>query len=188
MEEFNSDYIDKLAGIEVPDVLKKYEPVNYKGNIPMYFKIKKCFELMSEYEDESGFKYDIVIRLRPDLDIYGDLPRLNDIEKDTIYLSHLNITASDQFAMGDRDSMFYYSDLWSYLDEYWADPIRSGEYKDILVGERMMKYHLTRKESIKLKVIDADFIIRRLNDSKFKKIYQRVEFYVRRSYHKLRSR
>ena len=27
VEEFNSDYIDKLAGIEVPDVLKKYAPV-----------------------------------------------------------------------------------------------------------------------------------------------------------------
>jgi len=186
IEKFKVEYRDTLGEVDVPDILKKYEPINYKGNLPMYFKIKKCFELMEEYEDEVGFKYDIVIRLRPDLDIYGTLPNIESINRNTIYLSHMNITASDQFAMGYREPMLYYSSLWKYLNKYWIDPIRSGEYKDILVGERMMKYHLNRNESIQLKVIDADFIIRRFNDSRFKKIYQRVEFYAKRLFHRIR--
>ena len=46
---------------------------NLKPNtISMFEKIYKCNKLKSDYEKQFNFKYDIVIRMRPDIMIYSD--------------------------------------------------------------------------------------------------------------------
>ena len=90
--------------------------INIKyANLSQFYKLKKCFDLMSEYENKNNFKYDLVIRSR--FDIFID--NLNLITSNC-KLFNQEICASygtghliDWWAIGKRDIMEKYCNYYN---------------------------------------------------------------------------
>jgi hypothetical protein len=70
---------------------KKPLKTNYQNIIRQLYCLKQVNDLKSQYEDENNFKYDIVVRIRPDLLLLNDssLPE-NFEQSDFNYLHLLN--------------------------------------------------------------------------------------------------
>ena len=121
----NQTYKDRTAG-------------NIANTLAMFYKIKKCNELKSEYEKKHGFIYDAVIRCRFDMRLETSLSI-----KDLIKLSEwLYIPEggdwggiNDQFAFSSSKNMDIYSSISNYLDEYWHRGC-------LFHPETLLQYHL----------------------------------------------
>jgi len=86
----------------------------------MFYKMENSFRLMMEYEKQKGFKYDFVIRVRPDLTFLSkvSLSQLNKIEEGTVLLeSFTDFGIDDQFAIGRRDTMEIFCRLWPCIKQ-----------------------------------------------------------------------
>lgn len=151
IEDFEDSYTEGMGNIQVPDLLKQYEPRHYKGAIPMFYKIWACNELKKEWEHKHHFQYDVSIRLRPDMIFFDRIP--DKVLKDTniIWFSHYAINpvfqASDKFAVSGSKNMDYYCSLWEHLEEYWQNPLGNGNWEEHRIGERLMKYHLKNQKT-----------------------------------------
>ena len=147
IEDFLPEYCDKFKGIVVPGLLKKREPLHYKNNIPMFYKLYECNELKKKEEACSGKKYDIVIRIRPDMFVGSSIP-LHCLKSSNIlwfsdYHLNINTQVSDKFVLSNSYIMDYYCSVWKFLSEYWNvsfDPHK----KTNRVGERLMFYHMSK--------------------------------------------
>ncbi|MCO1238253.1 acyltransferase, partial [Escherichia coli] len=88
---------------------------NY-NQFKMYYGIKRVFELLKEYEENNGFKYDVIIRTRPDMFITKefDIERLNQAKENSIVVNCGSV--------GPNDGIFYalrqdYEKIVSIWDE-----------------------------------------------------------------------
>ncbi|MDG6777384.1 hypothetical protein QCB44_01555 [Thiomicrorhabdus sp. zzn3] len=145
IEDYHASYCDLFHGVKVPEVLKEAEPVSYKGALPMFYKIWACNQLCLEYALEVGIKYDLVIRLRPDLYIDEPLSEFKRLvgRENELLLGHLtDVFASDRIAAGSPEAMSYYCCVWERLEQYWQNPLQDGNKNNHLVGERLMRWHL----------------------------------------------
>lgn len=175
--DFPKSCREELKGIRVPEILKKKEPRDYKGVLPMSYKIYKCNELKSKWEKEKGFTYDLIIRLRPDVEFLEEIPKkvLNHPEK----VWHNNSEngnpcapwqMSDKFIVSNSKNMDYIASLFNKLPEYWKNPLgenkKRGEHR---VGERLMAYHLKRGNFEIKEFFSKCYILRPDEFSKIKK-------------------
>jgi hypothetical protein len=142
-----------LKGIKIPDELIQAEPIHHKGSLPMFYKIYACDQLRQEHEKRNGFKYDAVIKLRPDFIIKKPLPA--EVLENLHFLWHSSrmldptFQVSDKFAVSNSANMTYYSSVFSKLPEYWQEPLgRDHEENEHRVGERLLKYHMEQSEII----------------------------------------
>lgn len=115
------------------------------GSLPMYYKIRSCFSIMSQYEHNNDIKYDIIIRVRPDLSFSTRIPNkiLSEVCRTrSIYVNSFHFDhCDDQFAIGTRDVMERYSTLFDYLPDYWSD--RGGvPGATMALGEHILFQHL----------------------------------------------
>lgn len=114
-EEFNDFF-----GFKVPSKMVKKQPkAMWSRNL--FYKIYKCNELKKDFEQRNNFKYDLVIRLRPDLSI-GEVISPQ-IEKNTLYYRYLTINISyqiaDQYFYADSYTMDRVCDAYSHIEELW---------------------------------------------------------------------
>jgi hypothetical protein len=121
----------------------------------MYQKIYLCNELKRKYELDNNFKYDLVIRLRPDLMIGEPIPIdvVKNINKNTVYYPSVNkydlftsnrvIGITDQFAFGDSNSMDVYSDAYNYIYPNYTNLLKNNEVQ-CPASEAMLLYHLRK--------------------------------------------
>jgi len=146
IEDFKNIYTEELNDIRVPDILKEKEPKHYKGSLPMFYKMKKCNDLKCEWENSNKFKYDAVIRLRPDLMIEQCIPKEVFNQLNLLWHSDYAIDplcqVSDKFAISNSEIMNYYNSVWDNIHEYWQNPLGDGSWKNYRVGERLMKFHI----------------------------------------------
>lgn len=146
IEEYKDSYSEELNGVKVPDILKKEENQHYKGAIPMFYKMYKCNELKRQYEIKNDRRYDLVIRLRPDLMINEEIPSPVLQQWDILWFSDCKVNiafqVSDKFAISSSTNMDYYCSVWTLLPQYWENPLGDGEWKNYRVGERLMKTHM----------------------------------------------
>lgn len=120
IDEYTSEWetkIRKESGVDWSK-FKSEKDKKYAFNAcGMYYKIMKCNELKSKYEEENNFKYDIVIRARTDY-IFTDyiyLTDIIDIKKDSSLVIIPNDRynclcrafkySNDKFFMGSSDLM-----------------------------------------------------------------------------------
>jgi len=148
IQEYKDTYSEEMHGVRIPDILKKMEPNHYRGAIPMFFTMYECNELKRQHEVNGCFRYDLVIRLRPDLLIREEIPN-NVLENPGVlwvsdYLVNPGFQVSDKFAISMSSQMDYYCSLWKLLPKYWEDPLGDGKWENYRVGERLMKLHLDR--------------------------------------------
>ncbi len=113
----------------------------------MYYSMFMGNQLKSIYEEEKGFKYDFVMKMRSDLDIHRPI-ELEKIEKGKLalynwtQLVYNDIGSSDVFAIGPSNVMDIYSDLYSkvlyYLNEDPTWIIRDPKMR----AEYILKHHI----------------------------------------------
>lgn len=90
------------------------------GLLSMFFKIKACNDLKASYERENGFTYDCVIRLRPDIQLAGDVPINLSTDLNKLYIpKHGDYTGlNDQFAFSNSKNMDIYSSTYDHINRY----------------------------------------------------------------------
>ena len=116
--------------VRMMDIANSYRRYNLENNLPPSFggyiqeesdgnlrcvvdqfgHVKKCYELMEEYEQQNGFKYDYVVRARIDFII----PEKTDIEEyalnhDVQYLYIMGQTGIDLFGFEWTNEFFWFS-------------------------------------------------------------------------------
>lgn len=106
-----------------PTVTNLYQVGNSDNTYKMFYNVYKADCLRQQFEEQNNFKYDLVIRTRPDFGIFQelDLRKLN-IQENQIVMPengwHGNPAANDQFAIGKPDSMKIYSTLFTRIKEF----------------------------------------------------------------------
>lgn len=147
IEKFENEWFLEKDGIIVPEKLMEATD-HWKGSIPMFYKIKKCNDLKSIHEKEKDFEYDIVIKIRPDLVVPKKIPERVLNRPSVLWYSGAHIDTeeqiSDKFALSSSKNMDYYSSVWEKLNKYWENPLGNGNWKSIRVGERLMRYHMSK--------------------------------------------
>ena len=204
IEKFKSRYVNELNGISVPEEVKKIGPRQYQGNLPMFYKMYKCNKMKCEYEEKYNFKYDLVIRMRPDIQLKDKLPIKFFIKNKNIFFrpsaNHGKLPAkfcTDQFGIGNSEVMDYYSNIFKNLTEYWKNPfgdkdelIKLGfteneinEYPSNLnicyrLGERLMTYHMY-KSNYKILDYSTNFKLIRPKSQSFQEFLALVKMKIK---------
>lgn len=178
-DDIKETEIKKLYNID--EIKKKYSDNTnlcqlYPNTCGMFHSIYEANKLKCEYEKENEFKYDIVIRCRPDFEYYTPLNEniLKLVENKHILMPLDNYAfytkKCDKFAIGDSESMDIYCDVIGKILDYEKD-----YPKDFWDGPNVLDIHLL-KNGVKIKwiYIDYEYHIRRksqrLTDDKRKKI------------------
>ena len=109
IEEITSVYGDSLKNVEVneketnPHDLYPVKTLGHyrEGMLNQLRNVRYGFEMCQKYAEQNGFKYDLVVRLRPDNCVFmNKIDMLEfDVEKNTIY--------STMFPSGHRDPCFF---------------------------------------------------------------------------------
>ena len=144
IEEFKKEYSQEINGIKIPKILIEKREKFYKGQLPMFYKMYECNKLKFKYEKENNFKYDAVIRLRPDLKICGKLPKKIFKQLDVIWtegIADKRYRRSDRFAISNSSNIDYYVSVWEHLNEYWEKPLGDGKVTNYRMGGQLMKHH-----------------------------------------------
>lgn len=143
IRSFDTSDCEKISlPIEPPDCPRGF----YK----MWYNIYKSNQLRLDYKNENDIKYDMIIRVRPDVGLEDelDLRTIGDIDKSIIFpnnqwAGHTNIDpnapqACDQFAISLSKSMNIYSELVQHAYTY---PFTQNRYW--WHNEGTLAHHLT---------------------------------------------
>jgi hypothetical protein len=92
----------------------------YKGSYnqaKMFYKIYSALQLVLKYEEEHKFKYDYIIRTRPDIEYTQQVTfeYLQELRRDEVVLNYTQYGPSDQFWIGKRDVIVKLSSLWQQM-------------------------------------------------------------------------
>ncbi|MDW4561962.1 MULTISPECIES: acyltransferase [Aeromonas] len=89
----------------------------HMNQFKMYYGINKCFELMKKYEEKNNFKYDIVIRTRPDLFITEEMDRsrLDSLQEGSIAVNVASVGPNDGFFYALRQDYEKVVSIWSKI-------------------------------------------------------------------------
>jgi len=111
-----------------------------ENTVSLSYKINECNKLKSEYEKINNFKYDVVIRSRPDIYITGDIfGTIKDMNLDVLYTPHAESygIASDIFAFSSSENMDIYAKLHDELDTIFAEGC-------LMNGHNIYKHHFDK--------------------------------------------
>jgi hypothetical protein len=98
-------------------VYPKHSETNLESLVKMWWGIYSSNKLKSNYEQANGFKYDFVIRCRPDLVIHNRLElKPNDIWIPIGWDHRGGI--NDTFAYGSSEQIDYYAELYNKLHKF----------------------------------------------------------------------
>lgn len=134
-----SDAIDKLVALykpvrfffeksrefpKPPDyvyrrVLTKYVPTNVKS---MYHSMKCVRDMKRAHEEENGFTYDWVIKMRFDVELF-DMPYLWDLQRGVYHYPYIMIISCDCIAICSSEQFDALGDLFDDLSDLWNAPM-----------------------------------------------------------------
>jgi hypothetical protein len=123
-----------------PSVDNVYEVHDIMLPFKMFYNIYQADQLRQQNEQMNNFKYDLVIRTRPDVGIGNtlDLSTLH-VGKNQIIMPdnnwHTQLSCNDQFAIGDSDTISVYSDLYNRIKEYNSNGVRF--HPETMVGHHL---------------------------------------------------
>lgn len=156
-----------LYGIQYPEFLLEKFPRRYH-NLSMFYKIKACNDLKKEFELRNNFKYDFVIRIRPDLHLKSelDLTFHNQMVDNSIFCKSgmkADDYIFDQFFFGDSLSMDKISNIWDDLSWYWSKENNEFTNDEKRTIGYLLNHHCIIN-NIKIKQVDVQSTL--LEDSK----------------------
>lgn len=141
----------------------RYSNVNVQSLLGQLYCLKQCNNLKSEYEKSNNFKYDIVVRIRPDILIVNDTSLENDIESwnmsDHFYTTKHDdwFGYNDRFYFSNSENMDFISNRLDFLDFYKSTGGITHyetflkfcvDYKNIQIGRSDMQFMLLRTDGI----------------------------------------
>lgn len=153
IEEFEQENYREIDGVRVPEKIWKFSDYR-KGTLPMFYKMHAVNELKREREEEEGFKYDLVILVRPDMLIMDSIPE-NVIEHPNV-LWHLGAgyyRIADNFTISSSENIDYMTAIWGELEDYWDSELseygemgnpegfEEGDHVNVGIPERLLHYH-----------------------------------------------
>ncbi len=179
---FGMERKKSFKDVEVPEELIKKEPDHWKGNIPNFYGIKKCNDMKREKEKREGFEYDVVIRCRPDLIVESPIPEKVLKETGKLWHNHKNhpVQVSDKIAISSSTNMDYYSSVWNELTEYWKNPTGDGDWKNVKVGERLLRIHMEKSNievkscNIKHRILRSRYFMKNKMQQRYKRKMEQV--------------
>lgn len=152
-----SRYFHEIA---LPSELMASKPRSYGSTLPNLRLMHQCNEAKKAWEDANHFRYDAVVKLRPDT-VCGDSSWTSLVLTIGQVLLHQRnpaaqpfpffhehgwpeIMVSDKFAVGTSESMDYYMGAWKALPRLFARPRLADALgrRNSLVGERLLKVHM----------------------------------------------
>ncbi len=129
------DEYDAFFGFGVPQKLLAAQ-IKSQWSRQLFYKVWKCNEFKREAEKKGKFKYDLVIRLRPDLSIGEPIPKEHLKNRDKLYFRYRTLDPSyqiaDQYFYGSSSIMDSVCDTYNKIPELW------NEYNS---GDRHHKYY-----------------------------------------------
>lgn len=130
-KELQSFYDESILGYFNSN---KSPETSVESCVNMFYKIFRCNELKKQHENKHNFKYDIVVRLRPDTNF--NKPVIFSEDKDKIFIPHEFNWGGvcDQFAYGPSDLMDKFCDLFPNI-------IKHVEEGQQFHPERLLQYH-----------------------------------------------
>ena len=123
-----TDFIREFAPIisclptVYPDFLASMntrQETNKKNMYSMFFHTKRCYDMMIGFQSEKQVCFDVVIKIRPDIEFRDHLVITN-CQPNTIYIpkNYDWLGINDQFAYGDQNSMRLYCSIVDELSKY----------------------------------------------------------------------
>ncbi|SMF05579.1 hypothetical protein [Desulfovibrio gilichinskyi] len=102
-------------------IIARHNPasVDELNQYKMFFNIKTCNDLKRRYEKKHGFKYDLVVRMRPDSIFSGKFdPESYPISPENFYVNYLNVgRMADALGIGCSETMDHYAQIWSIISK-----------------------------------------------------------------------
>ena len=147
------DEFDRFFGFRVPQKLMEKQP-KVQWSRPLFYKIWKCNELKLQEETRRGFKYDLVIRVRPDLSIgaaisYEHLQRLDKLYH-RIRTIDTSYQVADQYFYGASKIMDYVCSAFRRIPKIWNEYERSNRSHKYYWAEGLLGTHLSNNPNIEL--------------------------------------
>ena len=115
-------YISKKIEFNSINIINEKKFEEYSADIwgslnqkKMFFGLYNSFNLMETYEQETGIKYDVCIRIRPDLEILESIDEniLFSLKDSECFVHFTTVGGnSDQFFIAKRDTMKIICSLW----------------------------------------------------------------------------
>jgi hypothetical protein len=133
--------------------------------VSMFYGIWSANELKKEFENLVGWRFDVVIRSRPDL-IFNNELDIDNFDPSAVSLPNFGDYRgyADQLAYGSSEIMDQYSNVFNVYSSYFDGSNTAARW---LNAEYLLKYHLDRlKIPIKRSTIDYDIL--RTNGDRFK--------------------
>lgn len=100
-------------------------------SVSMWYIAQKCIDLVKSHEKRSGVKYDIIVRIRPDIlfnDPMSPLTISEIVSRKSVHIPkwagkwpEVSFTTTDYFAIGDNDSMTTAMSVFSNIDALIGD-------------------------------------------------------------------
>jgi tetratricopeptide (TPR) repeat protein len=168
VEKFPADFgiTRSLNGIQYPQELLTLMPERYMFSLPMFYKIHDCYELAMAWAHTNRVDYDIVVRVRCDLE-FNDLDKLEqliqgELSEDVVYTSmpppgtvYRDIFVNDTFAFGSPEIMGKYASLYKCLSSYWNLDSFPDFPRALRAAECLLGYHLLKNEGVRHKAVDV---------------------------------
>jgi hypothetical protein len=147
-------------GLDLPAALVHANANSYGSTLPNLRRMHQCHQAVRAWEDACGFRYDAVVKMRPDYVCGGSswaallvavrqvLAHGRDPRAQPYPFFHEHgwpaVMVSDKFAVGTSAAMGYYLGAWRRLRRLFADPrLRDASGRaNHLVGEKLMKVHM----------------------------------------------
>ena len=141
------------------DLPKKLNFPEYGFNmVSMLYSINEANNLKKRYEEENNFIYDIVIRYRFDLNIFGNLDLFSlDLDNKIYCLKecpHFN-GVNDQFAVGSSQNIDVFSSSLNIIPELWNMYQFFGI--ESVCGETVVYYNTWLKNQIEINILPNDY-------------------------------
>ena len=109
--------------------------------ISHYYSLYRCNELKKQYEQQQQFTYDVVIHIRPDLQLYQPIVTLNELQSIDLHgvwmhtkSSSCNVNPAVYF--GSSEMMDIVCSAWTKFDEYYKRGM-------IIFDEQVLYDHIT---------------------------------------------
>jgi len=186
IENYSEKLFYKIFG-DLDQKLVYFHP-EFKPTIPMIYKMNSCNQLVKEYEKINNFKYDYLIRMRPD----GFINRKITIS-DLLKIKDGCITAQDHrhgpkgllwdtFFFGKREDMLNICDVLPHFKSrlFKIEKLKNVKEKNDYALQSKGSLLLTQVASEKkIKIVNSDFIFE-INDAKtgYLNIYGKIKIFL----------
>ncbi|RTI79835.1 sugar transferase [Campylobacter jejuni] len=169
---------NKIKKITLESYAKVVERLgDLKNDSKIYYGIYQVYKSMEEYERQNNFKYDFVIRIRPDYIIEKNdinIEDLHSLELNEIYDMRYFCGLDGSLQIGRRNAMENYMKTWEYAKEnqknlYFNSNLKNYPQTCMSPGTGFLSHYILSQwvDFLKLKVIKMNIKFSHLNDFLF---------------------